>query len=658
MYIRTVTTTAKGKKYYKQRLVESYRTREGLVRQRVIMDLGNIEKDIPKTQWKELSTLLEMRLNGQTTYISYSEELEKYADMIYAKNVYTKSKSEIMEQTEKEKDFDTIDIGSIQVSEARQVGPEIVAKSVWDELELESFFRSCEFSENEISVSMALIIGRLINPGGETETHRWFQNRTALIEMTPNDISGIGKDIFYTTGDLLYENKDKIESYLYEKEMNLFTLERKVFLFDLTNTYFEGNAKGSALAFHGKSKEKRSDCPLVSMALMVDGSGFPVYSRIYEGNVSEPETLVEVIKDVKNNTPSIASIAPPVFVMDRGIAIKDNIKFLKRSGYGYILVERTNIAKEYQNEFNALKKQIDEKSEDLEEFGWEIIRSPSRIEEGKEKEVLGRIKVYVKEVEKIEEAGESEQIEEGNDGSECNGLVKRILTLSVGKENKELAINARKETRFLEEIQKVQKSISKGRLKLTEKVNIKIGRLYQKFIGITNFYDVIVETLPDDLTKIKSITLKEKDDKPNIEALSGTYVIETNQVNLSKTEIWELYTVLTKVESAFRDLKSELGLRPIFHQRDIRTQAHLFISMLAYHFLVAIEYRLSMKGDSRCWRTIRKILSTHQRTTVNCINEKGKRLNLRVSTVPEPQHLEIYNNLNVSDPLKRLKSYK
>jgi len=487
MYIRTVTTTAKGKKYYKQRLVESYRTREGLVRQRVIMDLGNIEKDIPKTQWKELSTLLEMRLNGQTTYISYSEELEKYADMIYAKNVYTKSKSEIMEQTEKEKDFDTIDIGSIQVSEARQVGPEIVAKSVWDELELESFFRSCEFSENEISVSMALIIGRLINPGGETETHRWFQNRTALIEMTPNDISGIGKDIFYTTGDLLYENKDKIESYLYEKEMNLFTLERKVFLFDLTNTYFEGNAKGSALAFHGKSKEKRSDCPLVSMALMVDGSGFPVYSRIYEGNVSEPETLVEVIKDVKNNTPSIASIAPPVFVMDRGIAIKDNIKFLKRSGYGYILVERTNIAKEYQNEFNALKKQIDEKSEDLEEFGWEIIRSPSRIEEGKEKEVLGRIKVYVKEVEKIEEAGESEQIEEGNDGSECNGLVKRILTLSVGKENKELAINARKETRFLEEIQKVQKSISKGRLKLTEKVNIKIGRLYQKFMGVIIF---------------------------------------------------------------------------------------------------------------------------------------------------------------------------
>jgi len=181
---------------------------------------------------------------------------------------------------------------------------------------------------------------------------------------------------------------------------------------------------------------------------------------------------------------------------------------------------------------------------------------------------------------------------------------------------------------------------------------------HPKFIGITNFYDVIVETLPDDLTKIKSITLKEKDDKPNIEALSGTYVIETNQVNLSKTEIWELYTVLTKVESAFRDLKSELGLRPIFHQRDIRTQAHLFISMLAYHFLVAIEYRLSMKGDSRCWRTIRKILSTHQRTTVNCINEKGKRLNLRVSTVPEPQHLEIYNNLNVSDPLKRLKSYK
>ena len=251
------------------------------------MDLGNIEKDIPKTQWKELSILLEMRLNGQTTYISYSEELEKYADMLYSTNVYSKSKSEITEQTENEKDFDTIDINSIQVSEARQVGPEIVAKSVWDELELESLFSSCEFSENEISVSMAL---------------------------------------------------------------------------------------------------------------MVDGSGFPVYSRVYEGNVSEPETLEEVIQDVKSNTPSIASTTPPVFVMDRGIATKENIEFLKHSKYGYIVVERANIAKEYQDEFSALKKLLDEKSDSLEEFGWETIRSASRIEEGKEEEVLGRIKVYVKEV--------------------------------------------------------------------------------------------------------------------------------------------------------------------------------------------------------------------------------------------------------------------
>jgi len=204
MFIRTVTTAAKGHTYYKQRLVESYRTQEGKVRQRVIMELGYIEKDIPKTQWKELSTLLEMRLSGQTAYISHSDKLEKYADMLYSTNVYSKSKSEIAEKIEKEKDYDTIDVNSIKVSEARQVGPEIVAKSLWDELEFESLLKDCEFSENEISVSMALIIGRLINPGAEIETHRWFRNRTALIEMTPADISEIGKDIFYTTGDLLF----------------------------------------------------------------------------------------------------------------------------------------------------------------------------------------------------------------------------------------------------------------------------------------------------------------------------------------------------------------------------------------------------------------------------------------------------------------------
>ena len=656
MFIRTVTTAAKGKKYFKQRLVESYRTQEGKVRQRVIMDLGNIEKDIPKTQWKELSTLLEMRLSGQTAYISHSEILEKFADMLYATNVYSKSKSEITEQMVKERDYDTIDINSIQVSEARQIGPEIVAKSLWDELEFESLLRGFGFSENEISVSMALIIGRLINPGAEIETHRWFRTRTALIEMTPADISGIGKDIFYTTGDLLFENKNKIEANLYEKETTLFALERKVFLFDITNTYFEGNAKGSALARFGKSKENRSDCPLVSMALMVDGSGFPVFSRIYEGNVSEPKTLEEVIKDVKENTPSIALAAPTVFVMDRGIATKDNIEYLKRSGLGYVLIERTNIAKEYLDEFSALKNQIEDKSEAFKENGWETIRSPGRIEEGKDEEVPGRIKVYVKEAEAND--GDSELTDEGDETTCGNTHVKRILTLSLGKESKELAIYERKAIRFKEEIQIIQKSLSHGKLMLAEKVNIRLGRLHQKYIGITNTYDVRVETLPDNPAIVKSITLSEKEANPSIEALAGTYVIETNQVHLSKTEVWELYTVLTKVESAFRDLKSELGFRPIFHRKDIRTEAHLFISMLAYHLLVAIEYRLSMKGDYRCWRTIRNILSTHQRTTVNCVNANGSVLSLRVSTVPEPQHLEIYQNLNVSDPLKRLKFYK
>ena len=136
--------------------------------------------------------------------------------------------------------------------------------------------------------------------------------------------------------------------------------------------------------------------------------------------------------------------------------------------------------------------------------------------------------------------------------------------------------------------------------------------------------------------------------------MSGCYVIETTQQHLTGPEIWEQYILLNRIESVFKDLKSELGMRPVYYQTDKRTESRLFIGVLAYHILNAIETALKAKGDTREWKTIKEVLNTHVRNTV-VMSSKDMTRHIRVSGTPESQHLEIYNALKVKDPLKRNK---
>lgn len=161
------------------------------------------------------------------------------------------------------------------------------------------------------------MLGRLVHPGSELETWRWFQNSTALIEMTEEDLTGLGKDAFYEIGNSLLKNKEKIEKVLMAKEQTKFMLGKRVFLYDLTNTYLEGSAKGNNKAKYGVSKEKRIDCPLIALALMVDEYGFPVFSQIYAGNQSEPQTLSDVLEQLEKDGEKFLGDEKPVLIMDR-----------------------------------------------------------------------------------------------------------------------------------------------------------------------------------------------------------------------------------------------------------------------------------------------------------------------------------------------------
>ena len=181
-----------------------------------------------------------------------------------------------------------------------------------------------------------------------------------------------------------------------------------------------------------------------------------------------------------------------------------------------------------------------------------------------------------------------------------------------------------------------------------------MGRLIAPHITKALGQPIIVENKPGAAQNVAAVNWSKKPTRTERATLTGCYVIETNHLNLEAPEIWGLYTTLTQVEAAFRDLKTDLGLRPIYHHLAERTKAHLFISVLAYHLLISIEQTLRQKGDHRRWSTILEQLGTHQRITVNLTDAQKRIHQCRASSMPELVHQEIYQLLGVKDPLKRL----
>lgn len=621
MFIREVKVRGRTKEYsIIHRLVESYRNSEGEVRQRVILNLGTI--DIPKSRWKELAFLLEQRYKGQEVFDSLSPDLEKAADNLYARAEYYKAKPEVEKKIKDQRELETVDIQSLQVSESRSLGPELAVRKMWDDLGLTDILQDNGLTNRQISVAQALVFGKLIAPGSELATWGWFNERTSLGEMTPEDIRGLGKDSFYETGDLLFSLKDKIENALCQRETSLFNLDRRLFLFDLTNVFFEGNGLKNELGFRGKSKDKRSDCPLVSLALLVDNAGFPIYSRILPGNQSEPATLQDVLEQLKGELKQCALDKQPTLIMDRGIATSANIALIKAWGYSYTVIERAPTEREYGAEYEELKGLLDEQAtaEILGKRGWQAVREDAS--------------VYVKH----------------SQAAECT----RALVFSLKKEAKELAMDRLKEKRLLEDLERLKKSVAKRSICLSSKVNERLGKIKQKYPGASNWFDISCKTTEDGLQATDLVWTKKELGRQR-PVFAGCYVIETNKAGMEAIDIWNEYVTLTRVESAFRDLKSELGLRPVYHQNAKRTQAHLFISVLAYHLLVGMETRLKEKGDHREWQAIRLTLSTHQRMTVSMVNKDGESIQVRLSGNPESSHLDIYQALGVTDRLRKIK---
>jgi len=230
-------------------------------------------------------------------------------------------------------------------SHGRTIGGELLRNYAFCKLGFPKMLKSFGFNQEQIHHAALQVIGRLLHPAGELETVYWAKNVSALGELLGTDFSHIRENSLYRASDLLMKHQDAIESHLARTERRLFGLNEKIILYDLTNTYLEGAFEGSKKAKRDYSKDKRKDCPLLTLALVVDEDGFPKGSKVFPGNVSEPDTLKEILEGLKVMRNSHLSLFEDktTIVIDAGVATEDNLNLLLSEGYHYACVSRTRL---------------------------------------------------------------------------------------------------------------------------------------------------------------------------------------------------------------------------------------------------------------------------------------------------------------------------
>jgi len=305
---------------------------------------------------------------------------------------------------------------------------------------------------------------------------------------------------------------------------------------------------------------------------------------------------------------SVDSLIKPTVVLDAGVASEANIQWLKDTHYPYIVVSRRK-KRHLPPDLTMVAVKKDDKT------------STVLVQAG------------------LAKNQETDEVE--------------LYCHSIDKEKKEEGIKTTFQQRFEAELLKARNALGlRGGTKRYEKVVERVGRLKERYKLVSHLYKVTVEK-DTETDKAKEITWSHK----KTAKTSGTYCLRTDRKDLNEQQVWDIYTMLTDIEDAFRCMKSELGLRPIYHQKETRCDAHIFITVLAYHLLHTIRFKLRQRGVRLCWTTIRQQLSTQVRVTTTMKREDGKVIRIRKSSKAEPSHQAIYDALNLTyQPGKTVKT--
>ena len=660
-------TCSKNSKSPVLQLVENIRTDKG-PRQRMVVSLGT-NFNIHKKDRKPVAKMVQDRLRGQQTSLFGDDPSHvAYTDKII-KKIQTEGKWESKREqvqafkrglAKKDNAHLTAEVFINDVTHgfSRELGPVLIGHTYWERLNFPGILQECGLIPRQIKTAEISVLNRLIVQDSENAILSWIST-VALEEILGIDLTQIGNDRFYRISDTLLKHHSTIEEGLYQNEKELFSLEDSIFLYDLTNTYFEGICAGIPKAeFSSNQKEKRTDCRQIVIAMMLDGDGFLRGHRVFNGKMTDTKSLGKILNELQLE---FKDLKMPTIIFDRGVVSKDNLDLLGLyENLKYIIMCRPGEETVFEKDFKES------------EFSYV-------------KDTKSKVEVSLKSTDDMT----------------------YLLCKSESRSAKETAMRNNREQKLEVELKKIAKNINSTRKNGYVGIERRIGRLKERYSAVTKYYDInystwnfsytVVKEAPKRLTKsLKGLELKAENNEITFNALrkkldniiekytskvvqtqltkpeltwsaidekqgyersmDGNYLLKTNRTDLKGDEIWKLYTILTRIEDAFRDLKSYLGLRPNNHQIEDRVEGHIFISILAYHLLHSIEYTLRAKGDRSRWCTVKRLVTTHTYSTIQLPTTNGTVINVRKPGIPEGIHLELYKKLEVD--LSRLQTMR
>ena len=499
-----------------------------------------------------------------------------------------------------------IRLGQMTLRHPRQWGGCWLAMELWSQLGLDGFWAprlpDSRKGTGWLNVLKTLVAYRLLDPGSEWRLHRdWFKN-SAMGDLLSEDDSVAAKDTLYRCLDKLCPHKADLFSFLKEQWSLLFDASYDILLYDLTSTYFECDPPETAdgLKRFGYSRDKRPDCVQVVIALIVTPEGFPVAYEVMPGNTSDKTTLPEFLEKIEKQYGKMNRL----WIMDRGIPTEDALEQMRAEGASYLVgTPRGRLTK--------LEKQLFAEP-------WKKVQEQIEVKLARTEEDL------------------------------------YVLTRSGGRRDKEQSMRRRRLKRLWKRLHEIQ-----GMKRIDyQELLMKLGAARKDAGNAWRLVDITLPGKDDPVNAGTFIFGLNRDKLRKARRGEGTYLLRTNLVADKPEELWKQYIVLTEVEQAFKELKNDLDIRPVYHQKDDRIESHIFVSFLSYCLQVTLKQRAKRKAPGLTPRAILEKFKTMQMIDVHLPTTDGRNLILPRYTQPEKDLQLLLHQLNLTLPTSHRRDSK
>lgn len=575
MYLRPNRRRVRGETYEYWTLVDSRRTAQG-PRQRVIATLGKapgLDRE-ERVGWERIGRILDGKAEAQPSLFDSAPVPPEWA---------------------------WVDVRAVQVERLRQFGNVYLALALWRRLQLDELLDRLQgLGREEVRWSLmacVLTLARFCAPSSELAiAERWY-GKTALDDLLGIGVDKINDDRLYRALDHLLPHKDEVCRHLQLRYTEWFGSEFDFLFYDITSTYFEGQALSNEQARRGYSRDNRPDCAQICIGLVVNRDGLPVAYELFDGNRADVTTFEDVVEQMECKYGQ----ARRIWVVDRGMVSEENLAALRERGARYIVGTPRSMLRRFEGELSSA--------------GWEQVQPQVEVK------LLS------------DPAGGSERF---------------VLCRSQGRQRKEQAILQRQMDRLESKLRQIQRSVRTGRLKSAATADRRIGRWMGRYERAEQVFQV--EVLSEQ-GRASEVRIERRPAAQSwAQAIHGHYLLRTNLTEESPAALWSTYMQLTQAEAAFRITKSDLGLRPVHHQKAHRVHAHVFVCFLALALWKSLELWMKAKGLGTCARRLVEEMTEVRSLDVILPVKDRPSVRLRLVGRPEPHLAALLHQLGLPLP--------